>query len=142
MKKILTLSLIVTLIGAMTACSSLRFPGVYRLKIMQGNYLEQEMVDQLEVGMTRRQVRYVMGTPLVKDTFNPDRWDYYFNVRHGEKELREYHFTVFFEGDSLASWEGDYEPTKTTDEETQEEALDKTRKKDEAKFKSNDERQF
>lgn len=135
MKKYIYVSLLLAVCLGGIGCSSLRFPGVYRLNIMQGNYLEQDMIDKLDKGMTRRQVRYVMGTPLVQDTFNPDRWDYYFSVRHDDKELREYHFTVFFEGDSLARWEGDYEPSDKTDEETQKDALEKTRKKDAAKFK-------
>ena len=135
MKKIVYLCLIVTLAITTVACAGLRFPGVYRLKILQGNYLEQEMADQLEVGMTKRQVRYVMGTPLIQDTFNPDRWDYYFAVRHDGKELKEYHFTVYFEGDSLSHWEGNYEPSQQSAEEEQAEALKTTEKKEAAKFK-------
>ncbi len=54
----------------------LGFPGVYRIDIPQGNVITQEMVDQLQPGMTKRQVRFVMGTPLVVDTFNQERWDY------------------------------------------------------------------
>lgn len=121
--------------AVLSACSNLRFPGVYRLNIIQGNYLEQKMVDKLEAGMSRRQVRYIMGTPLVEDTFHPERWDYYFSVRNGDKELREYHFSVFFEGDALSRWEGDYEPTRKTEEEAQQEALEQTRKREAAKFK-------
>ncbi len=135
MKKILSFSLLAILVTSVLGCSSLRFPGVYRLVVLQGNYLEQDMVDQLEVGMNRRQVRYVMGTPLISDTFNPDRWDYYFNIRRGEQELSEYHFTVFFEGDKLAHWEGEYEPKAKTAKEQQEDAIERTRKKEEAKFK-------
>lgn len=143
MKKFLTLSLLIVMCVSTFACSSLRFPGVYRLRIAQGNYIEQKMIDQLEVGMTKRQVRFVMGTPLVEDTFNPDRWDYYFNVRLDEKTLREYHFAVFFdEKDTLVRWDGDYEPTKKTELEAQKEALEQTKKKEDAKFKSNDERRF
>ena len=120
----------------MIACSSLKFPGVYRLRVLQGNYIEQEMVDQLEKGMTRDQVRFVMGTPLIEDTFSPDRWDYFFNVRRGDDTLREFHFSVFFdEQDLLARWEGDYEPTKETDEENEAEALEQADKKEAAKFK-------
>lgn len=142
MKKILIYTLVLTLCISSTACSSLRFPGVYRLKVMQGNYIEQKMIDKLEKGMSKRQVRYVMGTPLTQDTFNPDRWDYYFNVRHGDKKLSEFHFTVFFEDDKLARWEGDYEPNLKSLKEDHKEALEKTRKAEDAKFKKNDERKF
>lgn len=143
MKKILNISLVSFIVFSMAACSSLKFPGVYRLSIKQGNYIEQEMIDQLEKGMTREQVRYVMGTPLVEDTFNPDRWDYFFNVRLGDKTLREYHFTVFFdENNTLASWDGDYEPSKKSLEEEQKEAVEVQDKKEAAKFKKNDQRRF
>ena len=136
MKKILQISAVLALCGGMIACSSLKFPGVYRLRVQQGNYIEQEMIDQLEKGMTQDQVRFVMGTPLVEDTFNPGRWDYFFNVRRGDNTLREYHFTVFFdEQNLLAEWQGDYEPTKTTKKEDQSEALEQAEKEEAAKFK-------
>ena len=79
---------------------------VYRLDIQQGNYLEGSNVDQLQVGMTRAQVRYLLGTPLVPDPFDKDRWDYvyYFvpgRVRHPE----ERHLTVFFKEDKVAHFD-------------------------------------
>lgn len=58
------------------------FPGVYKLDIPQGNILEKEKVDQLKVGMNKRQVRYLLGTPLVIDSFEQDRWDYYYSYRY------------------------------------------------------------
>jgi outer membrane protein assembly factor BamE len=122
------------LISCLSACSSLRFPGVYRLEVAQGNYVEQKMVDKLEEGMTRRQVRYVLGTPLVADTFNPDRWDYYYSRRRGGDQLVEHLFSVYFEGDKLAKWEGSYEKSKLSDQVSQEEALQRTKKTDEARF--------
>jgi len=134
MKNIRFALLIVALLSALVACSSLRFPGVYRIKIEQGNYIEEEMVSQLVKGMTRRQVRYVMGSPLVKDAFNRDRWDYYYSVRRDNETEKEYQFTVFFDGDLLTRWEGDFEPTKVSVKETQDEALEAAEKKDAAKF--------
>jgi len=134
MKFIRTSLLLTSLIAGLTACSSLRFPGVYRISIEQGNYIEEEMVSQLVKGMTRRQVRYVMGSPLVKDSFNRDRWDYYYSVRRDQDTMKEYLFTVFFDGDLLSHWEGDYEPSKASAKESQEEALDAAEKKEAAKF--------
>jgi len=90
------------------ACSSLKFPGVYRVVVQQGNFIEEDMVEQLEVGMNREQVRYIMGTPMITDTFNSNRWDYYFNVKRGDKVLKNYHFKVNFENDRLVNWAGDY----------------------------------
>ena len=143
MKKYISILSVISMCLTSISCSSLKFPGVYRLRILQGNYIEQEMIDQLEQGMTREQVRFVMGTPLVEDTFNPHRWDYFFNIRLGDETLREYRFTVFFdEQNQLATWEGDYEPSKITKDEDQEEALEQAEKEDAAKFKSNDQRRF
>lgn len=142
MKKILNISIILLIAASIAGCSSLRFPGVYRLQIHQGNYLEQKNIDKLKVGMTRNQVRYVMGTPLVQDTFAPDRWDYYFSIRHNDKTLREYHFTALFDGNTLSGWKGDYEPTAVTEKDIQEKALKTTKEKEDAKFKKNDNKRF
>ncbi len=81
--------------------SSCSFPGVYKLDIPQGNVVKQDMIDQLEIGMTKRQVRYVMGTPLVIDSFNPDRWDYYFSHKDREENFREHRMTLYFEQGKL-----------------------------------------
>jgi len=90
-----------------TACgSNIGFPGVYRINVEQGNVVTEEMVDQLEVGMTRRQVRFVMGTPLIEDTFNADQWDYRYYLRNGDDTIKESRLTVRFEGDELIAIEG------------------------------------
>lgn len=101
-----------------TACSFIKFPGAYKVVIQQGNFIEEEMVEQLEVGMNREQVNYIMGTPMVADTFNPDRWDYFFNVKRGGKVLTNYHFKVMFEEGRLARWEGDYRKKNQTMDST------------------------
>ena len=65
---------------AISACSdAIRIPFVYRIDIYQGNIFSQEMVDQLKPGMTKRQVAFIMGTPLVEDAFHSDRWDYVYS---------------------------------------------------------------
>lgn len=61
-----------------SGCSWIKFPGVHKIDIQQGNILDQEMVDKLQVGMTKAQVKFVLGTPLIADTFNQNRWDYPF----------------------------------------------------------------
>src|SRR5687768_4202630 len=58
---------------------------IYRMDIAQGNVVTQEMVNQLKTGMTRSQVRFVLGTPLVTDPFHPDRWEYYYSLRNGKE---------------------------------------------------------
>lgn len=135
MQKVFKIILITTLITSVIACSSLRFPGVYRVTIQQGNYLEEEMIEQLKEGLTKRQVRFIMGTPMVEDTFNPDRWDYFYNVKRDDKDIRSNHFIVFFEDDKLVRWEGDYTPIKKQVAKEQEKALEDTEKKEAAKFK-------
>jgi len=112
--RIAVISLILALL---TGCGSFGFPGVYRINVEQGNILTQEMVDQLKPGMSRRQVRYILGTPLVEDTFNQDRWDYAYVMRNGQKILEEYRLTVYFDGDELVRVEGDLAPSNGTAEE-------------------------
>ena len=82
-------------------CSTLRFPGVFRIDIGQGNIITTEMVEKLKVGMTKRQVKYVMGSAMIEDPFSPDRWDYIYNYETGRGSFVENHLTLFFEGDRL-----------------------------------------
>lgn len=89
-----------------------KIPGLepYRMTIQQGNNLSQEMVGQLKLGMTREQVRFVLGTPLLMDVFHADRWDYvyYRDVPGGKREQRN--LSVVFEKDKLARVIGDLVP--------------------------------
>ena len=96
--------------------SSFGFPGVYRLSLEQGNIVTEEMVEQLKAGMTRRQVRVIMGTPLIEDTFNSQRWDYRYTVRLGQDTLKENRVTVVFDGDALTNVTGDLVPDWATAE--------------------------
>lgn len=90
--------------------SNFGFPGVYRIDVEQGNIVTPEMIEQLKPGMTRRQVRFIMGTPLVEDTFHPDRWDYCYTLRNGNVSLKDDRLSVFFEGDSLITVTGSEVP--------------------------------
>ena len=75
---------------------------VYRMDIQQGNLLDAEQVDQLEVGMTRSQVRFLLGTPMVIDAFDANRWDYMYRLRYGRtREVTKRHLVVWFEGDNV-----------------------------------------
>lgn len=97
----------------LSACSSLpvpQFPGVYKIPIAQGNIITQEMIDQLEPGMTRRQVIFVMGSPLVRDPFSQDRWDYVFNYQPGGGVRGQERVTLYFENEQLTRLSGDFEP--------------------------------
>ena len=96
------------------ACSNpLRVFSVYRMEIQQGNYLSQEAVSQLKLGMTKDQVRFVLGTPLVADIFHENRWDYvYRRQRANSSEVEERRVTVLFEDDKLVRLEGDVMPAR------------------------------
>ena len=103
---IILLSLLVPTL-ALSGCNNIGFPGVYLINIDQGNIVDQEMVDQLKPEMTRRQVRFLLGTPIVEETFNNDRWDYIRLVRRGNDTLLRRRLTVVFENDVLVDVEGD-----------------------------------
>jgi outer membrane protein assembly factor BamE len=102
--------------------SDFRFgvPGVYRIDIPQGNIVTQEMVDQLQPGMSKRQVRFVMGTPLVIDTLEPDRWDYVHSIEKRKEKRRQERLSLYFENDVLVRISGDFAPSGTpADSETE-----------------------
>jgi outer membrane protein assembly factor BamE len=76
---------------------------VYRPNIQQGNLLKTEDVDQVTIGMTRSQVRYLLGTPMLADPFDPQRWDYLYTFRRGrETRMDRAHFIVRFEDDKVS----------------------------------------
>lgn len=108
----LTLPLICVLIASCSSASKLSpFPGVYRIDIQQGNVITQDMVDELRPGMTKRQVEFVLGTPLIADTFNPDRWDYIYSYQPGGKKRQQQSLTVYFEDGALSHFEGNFRPS-------------------------------
>jgi outer membrane protein assembly factor BamE len=84
--------------------------GVYKIDINQGNYLSQDMVDKLKVGMTQPQVRQLLGTPLVNSPFRSDRWDYVYEYTRQGQVIEHRNFTVYFADGKLARWEGDTMP--------------------------------
>ena len=95
------------LLAGLVGCgSNFGFPGVYRINVEQGNVVTEEMVEQLRPGLNRRQVRYIMGTPLIEDSFHEDRWDYRYLLRNGNELLSETQLTLWFEEDELVRVEG------------------------------------
>ncbi len=96
--KLLIISLCCLVLGG---CSTLRFPGVFRIDIGQGNIITADMISKLKVGMTKRQVEYVMGSAMVQDPFSPDRWDYVYSYETGNGSLLENQLTLYFEGERL-----------------------------------------
>lgn len=84
---------------------------IYRQPIYQGNLLEKSAVDQLQAGMSKQQVSLLLGTPSVADPFHHERWDYTATQRVGRVgKVEGKNLTLWFEGDALAKWEGDYFP--------------------------------
>lgn len=90
----------------LVAAATLLCGCVYRMNIQQGNYLEGRTVDQLQVGMTRSQVRYLLGTPMVPDSFDKERWDYLYYFKRGRvHRVQERHLIVWFKDDKVAKFE-------------------------------------
>jgi outer membrane protein assembly factor BamE len=85
---------------------------VHKIDIQQGNLVTQEMVSKLKKGMSREQVRFALGTPLLSDPFYPNRWDYVFRFSQGGTLLENRRITVIFENDRLARVEGDVTPAE------------------------------
>ncbi|GAB6196675.1 outer membrane protein assembly factor BamE [Lysobacter xanthus] len=84
---------------------------VYHQPVYQGNLLEKSAVDQLQAGMDKQQVALLLGTPSVADPYHQDRWDYVATQRVGRvAKTEKKNLTVFFEGDKVVRWEGDYFP--------------------------------
>lgn len=79
----------------------------YRIDVRQGNLVTQEMVSQLKPGLTKDQVRFVLGTPLLTDVFHADRWDYLYRLQAGDGQIQQRRVTVFFDEGKLARVGGD-----------------------------------
>lgn len=79
----------------------------YRIDVRQGNFVSQEMVAQLKPGLTREQVRFILGSPLVADMFHADRWDYVYRLRSGRDDVQQRHLAVFFQEGKLVRVAGD-----------------------------------
>jgi outer membrane protein assembly factor BamE len=99
---------------ALNACSweqvRQNLPGIYSMDIHQGNIVSQEMVDQLRPGMNKRQVAFIMGTPLLQDPFHDERWDYlYANEPSGKARLQK-RISLVFKEDELVGLQGDFRP--------------------------------
>ena len=97
---------VITLLLSVLLLSSCSIPRIFQVVISQGNLVDQEMLDKLEIGMSESQVKFVMGTPLISDTFYPNRWDYFTSVTQGENSYTNQKITLYFKDNKLVSWEG------------------------------------
>lgn len=96
----------------LAGCSGLRFPGVYRIDIEQGNIVDAATIERLRPGLDPAQVRYVMGTPQLTDPFTPDRWVYYYQLNRGNGERVDARVVLFFGDGKLVRWEGEPLPAE------------------------------
>jgi len=98
---------IIAIALSLSACSS----WVYRIDIPQGNYLEQKNIDKIQVGMTKEQVKFVLGSPVMIDAFDKDTWNYVYRFKSGRSKKLDVHksFIIKFEDDKLVSAGGDFE---------------------------------
>lgn len=103
---------------AISGCSWLNdIPFVYKPDIQQGNVVEQEMVDQLRPGMSKTQAAYVLGTPMLRDVFHQDRWDYVYRLKEGRADAITQRVSLWFEDNRLARIEGDLYPRPADQQE-------------------------
>jgi len=95
--KLLKITLIACLCLFSLSCT------IHRLDVQQGNIIKPELLDQLTPGISKRQVRFIMGTPLIQDPFHANRWDYIFTMQPGHiRKVTEYqHVSVYFKDDKL-----------------------------------------
>lgn len=105
---------ITVIAGTLHGCSLAdRF--VYKLDIPQGNEVTADAVARLKPGMTRSQVKFLLGTPLLADPFHANRWDYVYRDSKAGELKDQKRFVVFFEGDKLSRFEGETLPARKTD---------------------------
>lgn len=107
---------------ALAACGAVAGCGVptrvataltpYKIQVVQGNFVSREQVEALRVGMSREQVRDVLGTPLVSSLFHADRWDYVFTLKRQGVEPQARRLTAYFKGNALERFEGDAMPSE------------------------------
>jgi len=112
----------IVLIGAsLSACGSFNSASnrvasmvtPYKVDVVQGNFVSREQVEALKPGMSRQQVREILGTPLTTSLFHADRWEYVFTLKRPDVEIQTRKLTVFFNGDQLDRYEGDEMPTES-----------------------------
>jgi outer membrane protein assembly factor BamE len=106
--------------AAVSACSTVDTTMVraaqaitpYRVEVVQGNFVSREQVEALRPGMTRQQVKEVLGTPLLASLFHADRWDYVFTLKRQGVEPQARRLTVYFSGNTMERFEGDTMPSE------------------------------
>ncbi|HFD13156.1 MAG TPA: outer membrane protein assembly factor BamE [Crenotrichaceae bacterium] len=88
--------------------------GIYKVDVQQGNLINQDLINQVRPRMTKRQVQYVLGTPLTVDPFHKDRWDYLFTNQPGGEDITRQQVSLIFKNNKLSIIEGDLKPGTLT----------------------------
>lgn len=114
-----TLYLAVGLAGLLLAGCESMLPEAHKIDIQQGNRINAEDLDRLQTGMTREQVKFLLGTPLLQDAFHQNRWDYLYYLQPGKEAARQSRVSLFFDGNTLVKIDREaYKPEaqKTSEE--------------------------
>lgn len=117
----------------LASCSTIlnHLPGVYTLEIQQGNIVDQDMLNQLKPHMSKRQVLYIMGSPMLKNVFHQSRWDYIYSDKISGQDRVQKRITLVFNGDELVGMQGDLKPeANATTNSSQHEATVNVPKRD------------
>lgn len=115
--KLLRLFSICLLGGALAVLAGCSLPRVHKVTVQQGNVITQDMIDRLKPGMTRSQVAFIMGEPVLRHAFENDRWDYIYTLEIPGYYNEQKRMSLYFENGVLAYFTGDYAPTSAKVEE-------------------------
>jgi outer membrane protein assembly factor BamE len=88
--------------------------GIYKVDVQQGNMITQDLINQVKPHMSKRQVQYILGTPLTVDPFRKDRWDYIFTDQPGGEDRTRQQVSLIFKDNKLGAIEGDLKPGTLT----------------------------
>ena len=109
-KKISLLFITSLLLSACSSVNPMNWFTPHRMVIQQGNYLTEDAVSRVKLGMSRSQVRFLLGTPLLNDVFHANRWDYPYQIERQGQTPEEKRLTVFFDKDTVTRVEGNAFP--------------------------------
>ena len=96
--------------ASIAGCSTFRFPGVHRINVQQGNVISQEMVDKLKPGMTKSQVRFILGNPVLDDPLDREQWDFMYTIQIAGGDTLRRSLILHFLEERLSYIEGDFIP--------------------------------
>ncbi|MCK5926161.1 MAG: outer membrane protein assembly factor BamE, partial [Methylococcales bacterium] len=119
---VLILSACLLMVGCTTILNNL--PGVYKIDVSQGNRVDQEMINQLRPKMSKRQVLYIMGSPMLVDIFHKTRWDYLYSSQKGGEDRKQKRISLYFEGETLTAIQGDFKPDSSVEKISKEVTVD------------------